>query len=384
MPLLSRFHRQTCLVLLLAALFGTLLLSPAQAQGDNAKAPPGIALPSGASVQRLAWTPAGSAVLLLQSGKSYSLWEARPGAAKLEAIQMPRSFSGLSGSAETGPDFCLSPAGNALAVLEAAAAPLKERRLHVFTLSGGQGQELSERLPAGFWPELLCFSDDGSELFMAARSFVNPEQEYSLGALQLESGKFMGVALKQNVDLLSALEYIPGRHALAIRAGGLNGEYPLEPVMLALELSSMKLYMLHSEAAQLRPRPQDDGSLLLHFDSALPRLSELGASREARADWLLARDAWELQQAQLSLPQAGASLGTSRDGAWIGFAARPAELKLSGAGKDEVLILQRLSDARTVVTEPACSIFAFSHDSRYVCSADNSEGRLYFFALPAS
>lgn len=99
-------------------------------------------------------------------------------------------------------------------------------------------------------------------------------------------------------------------------------------------------------------------------------------------NWRLTPDSWELEPANLNLDSAAPGLDASPDGAWLGFIASPLSLGVEKGSKLESLTLQRLSDARSLLTETPCSFFEFAPDSQHVCAADSPGGRLYFFALP--
>lgn len=369
------------------------LCRPASARGPKPATPdkavandntPGLPLPAGESVIALGWDSPTSVVLLCRGRDGFALHRSSIGSPRLDDIVPDRAFAALApGKQGADPDFWLAPNGKALAALRPAAEPLRERELLIWHIQGSAIDEQSKRLPPDFWPQHAAWNADGSQLYLAQRNYINPDQEFSLGAIDMQSGKFSGVALRGNVDLIDDLRYLSGRKALVLRARGFHGEYPLQSMLVLLDLESMQLSLLHTEASQLALNPLGDGRLLAWYDESLPVSPDAPSSREGRSDWQLPAGGIELQPAALSLDKAAGSLRVSSDGVWMGFVAKARELGVEASAKEPpVLVLQRPVDGRSVLTETPCELFAFSPDSRKVCAVASQGSRVFYFELP--
>lgn len=339
---------------------------------------PGVDLPQGEKVLDLAWPGGASIVMLVELQDGYALRRLALASGELSVVGVPKGFSMLKPPKAGEPALQLSLArtGDALAVLEPADDPLRPPELSVYRIAGGDMAPVGgSRLPQGFWPALMAWGDGGT-LYLVAEPYLFPEQLFSICRFSLRDGAFAGVVLKDNVDLISDLAYLPGRNALAVKCAGLKGQYPAEPLVALVDLAGLGIDVLDGQAGELGLRAQPDGSLLLYGVGG----KEADKGGGAQELWILDRGADSLRRVELALGGSAQSLQISPNGEWYGF-LQPRGAGQGGKVGELVLGLQSARDGRTMITAtPGCA-FWFSPDSRFVCGHSESEHRLYFYEL---
>lgn len=345
----------------------------------HAQSLPGVDLPPGETVVDMAWSSEASLVLLAQVKDGYALRRLDLSTGDVAVIAIPKEFSyfkpGRDG--KPSPSFVLSARGNSLAVIEAADGALTRSQIAAYSITAGTMVAINNRrIPSDFLPEHAAWDDAGKRLFISARPYVFPEQIYSVGMLNHDSGEFQGVVLKDNVDLIDRLVCIPGRDALAVRCAGYQGQYPEQPLLALIDLEKRTSHILHSQAGELAFSALDTGSLLVYPS----------ATQKSTADdyWLLEPGAVSLRRAQLTFTDKPATLRISSDGAWYGFLEMESALTGKGDNNKQLLALQRAADGKTVVAATATQSFCFSPSGQRVCALAADEQRLYFYELPAS
>jgi len=343
--------------------------------------PLGVDLPKGESVVDIAWFSATSVVFLVETKEGYALRRLEVATGELSVIGVPRSFSNLhkTGAGAAGPVFSMAPAGNALAILEQASDPLTRPELSVYRCDGTELKAVSvHQVPSDFWTAQMTWDNRGQELFLVAQPYLFPDQRYSIGKLSLQGESFSGVALKDNVDLVSEVASIPQRGALAVRCGGFQGQYPGEEVIALLDPAHPQGRVLNARAKGLAMKALASGELLVYHTG------EPG-SRGAAGDtlcWLLGPHDDALRLARLALGDAGASLEQSADGTWMGFLSDGSKLGVKGAGGKLLLGLQRASDGKMMVSNIPTAAFEFSPFGGFVCAVGDGGARVYFYQLP--
>jgi hypothetical protein len=234
------------------------------------------------------------------------------------------------------------------------------------------------QVPSDFWTAQVTWDNHGQELHLVAQPYLFPDQRYSIGKLSLESGSFSGVALKDNVDLISEVVFIPQREALAVRCGGFQGQYPGEEVIVLLDAAHPEGRVLDARAKGLAMKALASGELLV-YHSGEP------ATRGAAGDtlcWLLGPQDDALRLARLALGDAGASLEQSADSSWTGFLSDGSKLGVKGAAGKLLLGLQRTSDGKMMVSNIPTTAFQFSPFGGFVCAVGDGGARVYFYQLP--
>jgi hypothetical protein len=341
---------------------------------------PGVDLPPGEAALQMAWSTEASLVLLTQLNDGYAVRRLDLTSGDVSVIAIPKEFSyfkpGKNG--KVSPQFILAPRGNALAVIEPADGALVRSQIAVYSISASAMSAVNNRrIPGDFWPEHAVWDTAGKKLYISARPYIFPEQIYSVGMLDRESGDFSGVVLKDNLDLIDSLACVQGRDALAVRCAGYQGQYPEQPLVALVDLERRTSHILHSQAAGLSLEALADGSLLIFPNKA-------GKQGNNAEYWVLEAGAVTLRRAKLPVAESASSLQMSSDGTWFGFLAPEKVLTGKGEATKQLLALQRAKDGKTVVAATATESFCFSPSGKRVSALAAGKQRLYFYELPAN
>ncbi len=370
------FHARVRLALILA-IAGFLIVSALCAEQPVCAADlPGVDLAPGESVVDMAWGSDANVVLLVQLAGGYALRQLDLASGNINVIAVPKEFSYFKPGKEgqPAPQFFLAPRGNALAVLEAGSGVLHPSKIAVYVNDGREMRAVNNRrIPSEFWPATAAWDASGRKLYLTTQQYMYPDQLYSVGLLDVQTGEFQGVVLKDNVDLISDIVCLPGTDALAVRCSGYQGQYPGEALIALVDLEHRTSHVLHSRAGKLGLRALGAGTLLLYTE---------GQGRSGGDYWLLEPGAVTLRRAQLAFADGASTFQATVDGKWYGFIAPEAELTGKGAGEKRLLALQRAVDGKTVVTATATQMFRFAPGGKTVCALAVDEAKLYFYQLP--
>lgn len=341
-------------------------------------------LPDGEMLVQMAWCGQEQLVVLVEHEEGYALRSLVLTEGEFTVLTVPRSFLNLKPGVDGDsiPEFFLAPGSANLAVLETTARPLDQRELSLYRLDGSTYAAVATRgMPAGFWPAQVGWASSGERLYVSSQQYLFPDQEYSIGAIDMRTGSFSGLALKANIDLIEQLVFIPVRGALAVKCSGYHGEYPDNPMLVLFENSGSSS-ILHAQAGRLFWYVLDNGLLLAG------ELPAFGAPSPAQADagsgeqWVLEPGESELKPVDLAFATGMGTLQSTADGRWYGFLTHPAEVGVAGGSDMNYLGLQRISDGKTLLTSEPCSLFAFSTDAGYVCAASEDRSTVYLYQLP--
>jgi hypothetical protein len=333
------------------------------AASDAASEPlPGSKLPSGETAVAMAWNSPRSLTVLVQTAQGYALRDLDIVTGEYSVDNLPPGFRRFRPADNPAGEFSLAPDGRGLAVLEPASGPLKPPTLSVYRRSGSAFDAVDLRgLPAKFWPATLAWGT-GGQLYTAAEPYLFPEQEYSVGGLDLASGEFKGIVLKANFDLVSELTVLPGRNALLARCGGYHQEYPAEPVIAMWDLSTNQSSLLHGRAHGLDLSQLDGREALL-----------LGTDNSIGEGWVLGAGDSTLRRLDKGLVAHSRARRISPDGKWLGLVV---------AGRDLSAELEETATGRTIATAVPCSLFAFAPDSAHFAALAKDGGKVYYYELP--
>lgn len=339
---------------------------------------PSVRLGEGETLAAYGWSGSAEMLLVVQQPAGYSAQALTLADAQLAELEMPVSFGWITPPANGAQqvDFSIAPGGDALAVLEHSINPLIAPELHVYQRSGEAFSEVSLRkLPDSLWPQLLAWDASGKKLYISSRPYLFPEQLYSIGCLELPLGTYQPVMLKGNLDLVQQMVFIPQRDALAVLCRGFQGEYPPEPVVALVDLTTRKFSLLHSRAGNHLLAELGNGQLIIAgLDS--------GGSLLQDDCWTLMPEEYELSPTDLQLVESPGSLRVSPDGKWIGFIRRGGLAEGADAGSEAMLVLQRTADDHALVTSVACRSFEFAPSGSYAAAAGLAGKELFFFQLP--
>lgn len=367
------FHarvRLTVIPAIIGFLVLTALLAGVAAQAADL---PGVDLDPGETIVDMAWASDASVILLVEQADGYAMRQLDLSSGNMNVIAVPKEFSYFKPGkdAQHALRFYLAPRGNALAVLESGTGVLHPSKIAVYVNDGRQMQAISNRrIPGDFWPANAAWAPSGRQLYLSSQQYIYPDQQFSVGMLDLQSGEFQGVVLKANVDLITDITCLSGRQALAVSCQGYQGQYPDEALLALIDLEHRTSHVLHSRADSLGMRELESGALLVY-----------DKGQGSGACWLLEPAAVTLRRAELSYADGAATFQATPDNKWYGFIAPEAELTKND-GTRQLLALQRVADGKTVVTATPTRLFRFAPGSKAVCALTADEAKLYFYQLP--
>jgi len=339
---------------------------------------PTVELPTGEEVVDLAWRSDQSIVMLVEVDGGYALRRCDVPTGEISVITAPKGFTRISAEDddEIQLSFYLADSGTTLAVLENAVDPLVAPEFSVYRIAAGKLEQVSVAgMPVDFWVGHADVTSDGETLFVSAQHYLFPDQKYSIGRIDVASGRFSGVALKANVDLINSIVAIPGRNALAVRAKSYRGEYPEHELIVLVEDRQGQTRIIHSDADDHRLIALADGTLVI--TEPLSTMTAEGAY----SHWMLAPDKQELESVYLAASHSLVELQASADGDWLGLIAQGSDLGVERDNDGNCLVLQRATDGLLSVASEACSLFAFAPDGQRVCAANGARTGLLYFDL---
>ena len=150
------------------------------------------------------------------------------------------------------PSFQLSPHRRYIAFYSPPGGPVATPLFRVVDLQTDRRSAMRfSKTPEDFLVGSHVWDDTDKYVYVAAQPFSAVESQVSLGRLSLETGAFMPLARKEQVDLISGLAYDPFTNSLVVTARSFGGEYPRGEFLLRYSLSDNALVLLH-EAYQYR------------------------------------------------------------------------------------------------------------------------------------
>lgn len=265
----------------------------------------GIELPPG-EVAVSAACRADGVIVAVRQAEGFAIRRITLPVGELEVLSVPRTLASASANATVE----LSAGGTALALFQ-PAEPGTSGTVRLYTVGERSLDEVNLRqLPRDFSVVAVALAPDGARAYVVAEPYSEYQQQYSVGRLDLPSGRFSGVVLKNNVDLIEQLEVSGER--LVLRARGYRGEYPSQPILALHDVASNETSILHAAADGLELSALADGTVLVG-----------GAST-----WLLLPAEARVTAAR---PPAGL-LAATPDGAWLAALTdgRDAGLRVTG------------------------------------------------------
>jgi hypothetical protein len=340
----------------IGALAVCLVLSPGLGLAET-----GFALEKGETAVSCAWLSREKVIVLTETGDGYGIRSIQLSNGEISVIPAPKSFTLLRPSA-ADISLSLSPDGKWIAGIE---TPRRYAETRLWKFDGSKLQDVPLRLPQDVIPGCLAWNTARQKLYIAAASYLYPEQGYSLLSIDLVKGQLDGLALKGNLDLVSALVYSEAAAKIVAICSSYRGEYPLQPVAVLLDPKTGQMNLLHSECAGMNVRGLGDGSVLFQKDA------RLGEGKEA---WVLPSGSTTLVPAQSGC-DTEALLDSDRSGAWLGW--------LNNVKADEgTLVFQDVTGKRTMQGPHGCRQFYFSPSDPLVLCVVEHGSRLVVVELP--
>jgi hypothetical protein len=354
----------------------TSLLAPsyAMAQGTEqrrSEALPGAQLPASERVVDLAWPDAHTLCLLVATNEGYAVRDLDIRSGEFRVVNVPPSFRRLRQGMDL--KFRMAEDGSGLAILQVPSAPLHPGELSIFTRAGDKllGVEL-RGIPANFWVAEMAWGKPG-ELYLAARPYLNPEQPYSVGRFETATGRFDGVVLKGNLDLVDQLTILPRRDQLILRCGGIRGEYPSEPVVALWNLNKPDSILLHSRARHLQ---------ISQLDSRQAIIQSIAPGMPDPERWILAGDQTQLRRLERGMAAQSLKLRLTENNQWLVVLIPGRELSSQLKADGHYVAMQNLSTGKTLATAVECENFAVSPDSSVIAAVGKGGNQVFYYNLP--
>jgi hypothetical protein len=320
----------------------------------------------------MGWADPHTVTLLVQTAQGYAVRDLDIQSGEYAVVNVPPSFKKLRPGGAAAPTLSMAPDGRGLAVLEPPAGPLKPAALSVYRRSGNSFDSVQlHNIPLNFWAAGSAWGASGNELFLSARPYVFPDQPYSVGRLDLQTGSFVGVVLKANLDLISQLAVLPGRQLLLARCSGYRQEYPAEPVIALWDYNTGESSLLHARARALSLSVLDDKQALL-----------LGSSGPTEERWILAAHESRLRRLDKGLVARSTARYLSPDGQWLGLVVPGKELAPELDARERYVAMQETGSGRTIATAVPCLQFAFAPDSAHFAALAKDGTKVYYYQLP--
>ena len=148
--------------------------------------------------------------------------------------------------------FSLSPHRRYITFYVPPAGPLEAPFFKVVDMESPRIRAFSfSKTPADFTVGKSVWDNTDKYVYVSAQEFSAPENVVSLGRLSLETGAFLPLALKEQVDLIDDMAYDPQSNSILMAARSFGGEYPRGNFLVKYSLSENTISCIH-EAYQYR------------------------------------------------------------------------------------------------------------------------------------
>ncbi len=302
--------------------------------------------------------------------------------------------------------FTLSPHRRYIAFYVPPAGPLEPPFFKVVDLEAPRIRAFSfSKMPADFTVGESVWDNTDKYVYVAAQEFSSPESVVSLGRLSLETGAFLPLALKEQVDLIDDMAYDRQSNSILMTARSFNGEYPRGSFLVRYSLSENTISRVHEAYQYLGLQVVESGEVLagavvkeafggsfpgfLMVDEtfALPETPEEGdAARFASRILLLRPD--EEPEVLLVSQDRGFDFEPklSPDGDYLGFLRAfyrlPYAIRVRAPANDIFLCLKERNGPQEWVVMQGAESFAFSPHARLLAARYRDKSFLTLFELP--
>jgi hypothetical protein len=233
----------TRLISLVLLLFVCAALPAPQAHADS-KSPAIVELNDGSFIQDYAWWDEDE--LLLYTVNSYGaiLWKHQITSGdrkKLISATDLEELLHISGGWDKL-ELNLSPQRGYISFYAPPAGPAQPPLFRVVDMTAGKMRAINfTKIPADFVVGHHVWDNTDKYVYVSAEEYTSPDSSISLGRLSLETGAFLPLAVKDQVDLIDELEYDSQGNNIIIAARSYNGEYPRGQFLLRYSLNDNTL-----------------------------------------------------------------------------------------------------------------------------------------------
>ncbi len=241
----------------LSLAFALMLLAALAAfpsQATSGRSPAYISFSDGSEIQDYAWWDEDELLLYTTNPHGAILWKHHIITGTREKLITATGLASLLHIADGWDNitFDLSPNRAYISFYASPAGPLKPPLFSVVEISPGRTRvvEFTE-LPAGFVIGRYAWDNTDKYIYLAEEGYASPNNAVSLGRLSLQTGAFLALAVKDQVDLINELAYDSLSNSLLITSRSYSGEYPRSEFLLQYSLNNHTLSKI-MEAYQFR------------------------------------------------------------------------------------------------------------------------------------
>lgn len=236
-------------LLLLAAL----LLSPlASAAAD--REPYIISFSDGSRIVDYDWWDEDNLVLYAVNPFGAIVWKHRISTGERDKLISATDLASVLRNSEGWENLSLelSPQRRYVSFYAPPAHPLEAPLFKVVDLEAGRLRAVEfTKVPPDFTIGKHVWDNTDKYVYVSAQPFTSAEGDITLARLSLETGAFLALSIKTQVDLIDELAYSPNANSIVIVSRSFGGEYPRSEFLSAYSLSNNALVKI-SDAYKFR------------------------------------------------------------------------------------------------------------------------------------
>lgn len=303
--------------------------------------------------------------------------------------------------------FDLSPGRGYISFHAPPPGPLEPALFRVAQLSPGKVLPLEfHKFPTGFIVGKHSWDNTDRYIYLSDGDYSPPSNSISLGRLSLETGAFLALAVKDQVDLINELDYGTFSNSLLITSRSYSGEYPRSEFLLEYSLNNNTLskvteaYMFRGIqavasgdilAAVIAQEAFKEGALpgFLMVDNSFRLPNEPAEGRGARlASRILLIPTEGETTALLDSQDRGFDFepSLSPDGRFIAFKRMyyrlPMAVAVSMPENEIFLCLRKRDSLQEYLVARNADSYRFSPGARYIAARSSNQDYLEVFELP--
>jgi hypothetical protein len=400
------FRLSLAFALMLLAALAALVSQAADSRGLSY-----ISLNDGSTIQDYAWWDEDELLLYTVNPDGAILWKHNIATGAREKIITATGMASLLRITD-GWDkvtFDLSPSRGYISFYAPPDGPLKPPLFRVVEMAPGKMSAVEfTKLPDGFIIGKHAWDNTDKYIYLAAQDYSSPDTDIILGRLSLETGAFLALAVKDQIDLVNELEYDSQSNALLITSRSYAGEYPRGEFLLQYSLNDNSLVKLSEAyefrgiqatasgdiiAAEVSKSAFRDGSypgfLMVDESFRLPENPDEGKDARVVSQILLIPPEGE-SQVLLDSQDRGFDFepGLSPNGEFLAFKRMyyrlPTAVEVRMPDNEIFLCLRERKSAQEYLVMRGAESYRFSPGSRFIAARSADRSYLNIFELPRS
>lgn len=230
------------------------VLASLASQANDSRGMSHISFSDGSTIHDYAWWDEDELLLYSVNPNGAILWKHNIATGSREKLITATGLASLlritDGWAKV--TFDLSPSRGYISFYAPPDGPLKPPLFKVVEMAPGKMREVEfTKMPNGFFIGKHAWDNTDKYLYLAAQDYISPDCDIILGRLSLETGSFLALAVKDQINLVNELEYDSQSNAMLITSRSYAGEYPRGQFLLQYSLKDNSLVKV-SEAYEFR------------------------------------------------------------------------------------------------------------------------------------